>query len=209
MVDRSGNARPVFGISASVTIGDPVASGVVSSACSGTVCLFKTAQTIISGTQTSAAPAGPAEFAIDGATALIYFPHTGELDQWADGHLTPVEFRIDGVIAAMRSVSGVAQFAVRRRGGTWIVNEQDQVIGSIPAATGPVLLLNDGVLYTQREQVVLRRTDGSEMRFSVAKPVQFAPLSDSYIQIRTPGASFALRIDPGHENLFQLPEVEQ
>ncbi len=211
MVDGFERARPVFGVSGSVTLGDPVASAVLASACSDSWCVLKTwTALMIAGVETKAPP-GPAFLAIDGQTILLYFPRLGQLARWQAGNLQPVPLNVTGTIAALRSTAGVAQFAVERNGATWIVDSNDQVLDSLPAASGPVLLPPAGAIYTDGDDVVLRRRDGSDLRFPVPGVQSFSAMSLSssganYVEIRSLTASYALRIDLGHERIFELPE---
>jgi hypothetical protein len=211
MVDEFGGARPVFGVSASVTVGDPVGTGVLASACSGSLCVLKTFDSIVAGGVQALSPPGTALIAIDGQTALLYFPRLQELVRWQAGQIQPVALNVTGDIVALRSSAGVAQFAVQRNGATWIVDAAGQAIDSLPSASGPVLLPATGAIYTDGENVVLRRSDGSELRFPVPGVESFSAMSFSataanYVQIRTGRLSYALRIDWGHERIFQLPE---
>ncbi len=205
MVDPSGNARAVFGVSGSVTLGDPMLSGVLSAACSDW-CIFKTADALVVNSQSVPAPAGPAILAIDGANAVIYFPGTRQLAIWQNGQLTPVEASIDGQVVGLRSSAGVIEFAVRRRESTWIVDRNGAIVDAIAGATGPVMLLASGILYTDGDQVVLRRADASELRFDAPGAQAFSALGANYVQIRTRASSFVLRVDAGHERIFDLPE---
>jgi len=125
------------------------------------------------------------------------------------GQIQPLALNVTGDIVALRSSAGVAQFAVRRSGATWIVDSNNQVMDSLPSASGPVMLAGTVTTYTDGEHVVLRRTDGSELRFSVPGAESFRAMAASYVQIRAGRMSYALRIDPGHERMFQLPEPSQ
>jgi len=211
MIDGSGQARPVFGVSASVTVGDPVATAVLASACSDSFCVLKTWTGLVIEGVEAKSPPGPALLAIDGQSVLLYFPRLGQLARWQAGDLQPVPLNVTGTIVALRSTAGVAQFAVQRNGATWIVDSNHQVLDSLPAASGPVLLPATGAIYTDGGDVVLRRRDGSELRFPVPGVQSFSAMSWSssaanYVEIRAPWASYALRIDFGHERIFELPE---
>jgi len=211
MIDGFERARLVSGVSASVTVGDPVATGVVAAACSDSFCILKTFDSIIAGGVPMLSPPGTVLLAIDGQTALLYFPRLEKLVRWQAGQVQPIALNVTGNIVALRSTAGVAQFAVQRNGATWIVDAAGQAIDSLPSASGPVLLPATGALYTDGENVVLRRSDGSELRFPVPGAESFSAMSFSataanYVQIRAGRSSYALRIDLGHERIFQLPE---
>ena len=75
MLDENGDARVVLGVAGSTTSSDSLWSGVLSLACSAQVCFAKSQGALLSSSGESMdAPAGPAIFAIDGATAYVYFP---------------------------------------------------------------------------------------------------------------------------------------
>jgi hypothetical protein len=206
MVDGLAHARPVFGVSASVTLGDAFAGAVMASACSDSWCILKTRDAIVAGGVSTKAPPGPALLAIDGATALMYFPRFHMLARWRDGALEPVAMNVTGTIVGLRSTAGVAQFAVRRNGLTWIIDADNHAIDSIPSASGPVILLPSATIYTDGGDVVLRRADASELRFSAPGAQSFLAMAANYVQIRAGQSSYALRIDAGQERIFELPE---
>jgi hypothetical protein len=205
VVDSIGRARAAFGVSASVTLGDPIVGEVLTSACANGFCVLKTRSSVIAGGVEVLTPGG-ALIAIDGATALIYFPSTGVLMRWQSGSLTTVPLNIDGEIVGLRSTAGVAQFAVRGNGVTQIVGQDGGVIDSIPAASGPVLLASNAVIYHDGADAVLRRANGSELRFPAPGATSFLAMEANYVEIRAGHVSYALRIDAGHERIFQLPE---
>jgi hypothetical protein len=206
MLDTAGHARPVFGISGSVTLGDSEKSGVVSLACSRQLCLFKTETAIVSN-ESADAPTGPALFAFAGNTASIYFPSTRAFAEWKDGALAPLAIDVPGEILSLRiRPNGNMEFAVRRNAQTWIVDAQDQILDSIPAGAGPVILLDDGVIYTSSKEVILRRDPGSEIRFPVHAAASFSAMGEGFVQVRTRRATYAIRTTRRYERIFQLPE---
>jgi len=207
MLDPGGRIRPVFGISGSVTVGDPQGSGVLSVACSREFCLTKTRDAIIFNGQETGAPVGPALFAFRGNSAWIYFPQVRQLAQWQNGQITPAALAVTGEVLSLRVPSGEAiEFAVRRDHGTWIVNAQDQAVDSIPTDNGPVMLLTGGVLYATPGAAILRRDGGSEIRFPVEAVESFSALGAGYVQVRTGRISYAIHTARGRERMFQLPE---
>jgi hypothetical protein len=211
MVDGSGRARPVSGVPGSITLGDHLASSVIASACADSFCVLKTATgLIVEGVETKSPP-GPALLSIDGPSVVLYFPRLQQLARWQAGDLQPLPLHVTGAVVAIRSTNGVRQFAVERGGATWIVDSNDQVLDSLPAASGPVLLTATGAIYTDGDDVVVRRRDASELRFTVPgvqslQAMSLSSLGPNYVEIRSPFASYALRIDFGHEHIFQLPE---
>lgn len=210
MVDSAGNARPLFGVAASVTAGDPVAQGVISSACAAGGCVLKMANALVAGGQTVAAPDGRALIALDGSGALIYFPGTGELARFQNGQLKAVESHIRGEIIGLRSSAGVAQFAVERSGTAWIVDQFDRALDSLPGySSGPVMLFAGGEIYLSGRGVVLRRTDQSQIEFAAPGAAWFSAAAANYVQVHAGRRSYAVRTDPGREQIFELPEPAQ
>jgi len=100
MLDADGALRPVYGAAASATLGDPVLTGVLSFGCSARLCLLKTDTAIIASDGTSAAaPAGTAIFAMDGASAYVYFPESEQWARWHDGQLEWIDFAPDEAVS--------------------------------------------------------------------------------------------------------------
>jgi hypothetical protein len=206
MLDVAGDARPVLGISGSATLGHPEKSAVVSMACSRRFCLFKTETAIVGNEFAAEAPPGPALFAFSEHTASIYFPSTRSFVQWKDGAIEPLAIDVPGEILSLRiRPNGNTEVAVRRNHGTWIVDAQNQAIDSLPADTGPVMLLDAGALYTSAHRTILRRDDGYEIRFPVDAE-SFSGMGDGFVQVRTRRATYAIRTARGRERIFQLPE---
>jgi hypothetical protein len=186
MLDRTDARRPVFGVSASVALGEPEQTGVASMACSNTRC---------------AASVNPAVIAFDGDAVYVY----------SNGQLTrdqsPVDLNVTGRILSMRVASGSLEFAVRRDQGFWIVRNGDAVVAAIPHATGAVMLLDHAALFVAGRETILRRDDGSELRFNIHAR-SFVAMSDGYVQIRADASDYALRIERGREKVFLLPEPQ-
>src|SRR5207248_4584921 len=82
---------------------------------------------------------------------------------------SPPDFpNVTGEILSWRAVVESYEVAVRRKDGVWIVTPTDEVVDWIGETTGPVLLLEGGVLFASGDQLVLRRPDASELKFSIA-----------------------------------------
>jgi len=224
MIDRSGVARPAYGVAASVTVGGAAAQDVLSIACSRQLCLMKTDSALLASDTTIPTvlapplPMGPALIALDGASAFVYFMRTKQLVRWHDGQLDPVPWEIQNesttVIAIRAGPSGTLDAAPRvdRRVSIVRATLADGtriVIGSLPDDTGPVLLTTSGVVFAELDKVVLRRPDGAESSFPVTNVREILRLGDRYVQIRAGDFDYALRIDSGHEQLFLLPEILQ
>jgi hypothetical protein len=99
---------------------------------------------------------------------------------------------------------GAVRFAVRRRNGVWIINQDGSMAGSLPRATGPVMLIPGGVVYATRSEIVI-----GDVRLPIDGVTSFSWMSENYLQVRAGGVDYSLRIDPGHVTLFQLPGGSQ
>lgn len=204
MVDANGEVRTVYGIASSVTLGDIETAGVLSSGCSNTLCLAKTDAGLIAASGVAAAPAGPALFAFDGDSAWVWFPESRTLADWSNGALTVLESSVDGEVLSIGANAGSVQFAVRRLTGIWIVNQDGSVAGALPRTARAVMLIPGGAVYATRTGIAIR-----DREFPLAGVTSFSWMSGSYVEVRAGGSSYALRIDPGRETLFQLPGVAQ
>ncbi len=206
MLDSSGAAHPVFGLPGGISLGDPAGTGVLSSACSATLCLMKTDAAIIVQGQTTSAPPGRALFAFDPTGAYIYFPEAKQLAHWQNGQLGSVHFDVAGEVLSIRASAGILEFAVRRDGSIWIVRSGNIVAEGLPRDAQDVILLDAAILVSTSENIVLRRPDASSMQFPLAHAKSFSSLGAGYVQIRAEGSTYSLRVDAGHEQLFLLPE---
>lgn len=209
MLDANGATRTVYGVAGSMTLGDADVVGVLSMACSRKLCLAKTDTSILAFGEAIDAPPGPALFALDGDRAWLYFPESKQLSRWHDRQLDFVDSGIDGEILSLRVMRGTLEFAVRRDDGTWIVRGGDEIVDSLPDATGPVMLLKEALVYAGADSVTVRRSDGTEMRFDVAAADAFLALGEGYVQIRSANANYVLRVEAGREKIFLLPEPPQ
>jgi hypothetical protein len=207
MLDANGALRTIYGIAASVTLGDVETSGVVSAGCGTTFCLVKTETAIVSAVGSVDAPGGPALFAFDGDAAFVWFSRAGVLGRWHAGVLDvyPLPYgRGSGGVLSIGVSGGAVQLVVRRRNGVWIVNLDGSVAGSLPRAVGAAMLIPRGVVYATGDEIVI-----GEVRLALDGVTSFSWMSDSYLQVRAGGIDYSLRIDPGREMLFQLPGVSQ
>jgi hypothetical protein len=208
MLDSAGAARFVHGIAGSVTLSDPALNDVVAFGCARDRCLYKTADRITDGHQSSAAPAGGAII----ASNFVYFVDAQQFALWRDGALSPIALELnETVIALRRATAGVLDIAVRRDSGVTVLRVRladgaSETIAQYPDATGPALLLPDAILFADSATVILRRADGTEQRYALSGAQAFFAANDELVQIRTAEANFALRVTPGCETLFQLPE---
>jgi hypothetical protein len=203
MLDQNGAARPVLGVAGSVTLGDAIANDVQALACSKRLCLLKTDASVVSSSGESAdAPPGPALI----APPFIYFERTNQLGRWTDGELEPIDLAVDGQILSLREAAdGTIEFAVARQNGVWLMDSDGTVIDSLPS--GPVMLLQHGVIFADADAVILRRANGIEVRFDVAGAESFFPLGEGYVGVRAGDSAWAIRMEPGREQAFLLPRA--
>jgi hypothetical protein len=212
MLDSSGVVRSLYGVPGGILLGDNLATGALSIACSRRLCLIKTDSAILSSTGPVPAPPGPALFALDGETALVYFPASKQLARWHDGQLDFLNVRIPGEVLSLRAGSeSTLEAAVRHEGRVSLLtisleNDSASMTGSIPHA-GLVMLPAQGILFSNRDGLVLRHRDGTEIRFDVTDADAAFALWDGYAEVRAGHSTYAIRLDPGHEQIFLLPEA--
>ena len=199
IVDSSGALRQVQGVAGSFLLGPASVPGVLSAACSEQLCLVKTDSKILSATGEANAP-GPAIFSLRSEDAIVFFPETRTFAHWHNNALEPLDWAVEGDVLSIQR----DQIAVRRDGQVWIVDPDGSVVDSIPDASGPVLLLPNGVVFASKDEIVLRQND-IEVRFELADAQSITAMGPHYAAIRTDGAIYALRIDSGRESLFLLP----
>ncbi len=206
MIDHQRLLRPLYGAGGSFRAGPPVAAQVLSAACSLTLCLAKTESAMVSATSTLSAPPGDAKIALDSTGATIYFPQTGQFARWQNEALTPLNLITEDSVLSMAMRPSGLTFAVLRSGTVWITAADGTTLDSLPAATGTVLLLPNSTVYVASDSLVLRKSDGSELRFPAPTVTALFALGDGYVEAVTPDALYALRTVAGHEQLLQLPE---
>jgi len=162
--------------------------------------LAKTDSAILSPTGEIDAPPGPAIFSVNGDDALVFFPEPRTFARWHDDVLEPLDWKVDGEVVSVRAT----EIAVRREGSIWMVRPDGAVVDSVPDASGPVLLLPKGVIFATKDEIVLRRGD-SEVRFELADAHSITAMGPHYAVIHAGDAVYALRTEPGRENLYLLP----
>jgi hypothetical protein len=199
-VDTAGTLRVVQGVAGNFWLGPAIASEVLSAACSERMCLAKTDSKILSATGETDAPPGPAIFGLNGNDAIVYFPESRVFARWHEDALDLLDWRVDGEVFSVR----LKEIAVRREGEVSIVHSDGSVVVSIPDGSGPVLLLPEGVLFATRDQIVLRR-DHRELRLELTGAESITAMGPHYALVRTGHEIYALRIEAGHEALYQLP----
>jgi len=212
MLDRNGDARPVWGVAASATLGNPILNGVLSMACSHGTCLAKTAAAIVTtGGQTAAAnvdaPAGPAIF----GGSYIYFPQSQQMFHWHDGVLDPMDFTADGDVFALRTNGDGLDYAVSRAGATWMehysfADQSVQVLASY-APVNAAMLTEDGTLLATSDEVHLVRADGTDTVINTPGVQALIAMGYGYVELVTAQGLWVIDLTNG--GLFLLPGVAQ
>jgi len=202
MLDAAGSMRPVFGVAGNFMVGPPRKGRVLSAACSARLCLAKTDSKILSPSGSVPAPAGPALIAIQDDTAVVYFQQSQTLARWRDNTLTPLNWNVRGTLLSLRAGP---EIAVRRNNRVSIVRPDGFLVADIPGATGPVLLLADGILLVSQQKLIFRRPNARELRFDLPDVETLSALGEHYVQIRARGGLYALRTEAGSEQLYMLP----
>ena len=206
MIDRQGHLRPVYGAGGSFQIAMPAATGVLSSACSATLCLAKTESALIATDGSAAAPAGAALIALDATGASVYFPQTNEFARWQGGALTPLSLRVNETILGLRSTGSGLNFAVERSGLIWITGTDGSTLDCLPPDATKVLLLPSATVYSTPSSLVLRQSDGTEARFPAPGVTSLIALGEGYVEAVASGALYVFRTVAEHEQVLQLPD---
>lgn len=222
--DSNSGLRPVTGLAANFILGDSAADGVVSSAFSGSFGIVKTGtslsvldrdgQTVFR----ADAEAGAALFAFadDGTPAWVYLTQSQTLLKWTAGRLEPAVFNLDllgGVVQAIASPArDVATVVVKREDGLWRVDLDTGTQTLLPGIDSPVLLRNNGaLLYAGSQGLVLRQANGSDQPIEGSVAVEsFELMGKDWVHVteRDSSRHFAIRLEPGREQLYQLPEAQ-
>ena len=222
--DENSGLRPVTGIAANFIVGDSVTDGVISSAFSGSFGIVKTdaslsvldrdGQTVFR----TDAEAGPALFAFsdDGAPAFVYLSQSQTLLKWNTDRLEPALFNLDLLAGDVQTIASPAQdrttVVVKRGDGLWLVDLDLGTQTLLPGIEGPVLLRNNGsLLYTGAQGLMLRQADRSEQPFESSIAVaSFELMGKDWVHIteRDSSRHFAIRLEAGREQLYQLPEAQ-
>ncbi len=63
------------------------------------------------------------------------------------------------------------------------------------------------MIFATRDELVLRREDGSEINFDVKGVTDVFALGEGYVEVRAGRSIYGARVDPGREQLFVLPEI--
>ena len=227
-----GALRPVDGVAGNFLLGPPVASQVISQAFSGSFGLLKTDSALTAFDHqgnilaTTDAPPGPAMFAFlpNGVTALAYIPSTGTLIEWRGTVFATLPFRpansaAEPVLAIALPNVHEASFLIQRSDGIWQVNlpltrARGMSQKALPGVMAPILALPSGdLVYTAAQGIVLRHPDASEVLIPGQVPSKSSldQMSSDWVLLSDSdsGRHYAIRLTPGREGFYQLPEAGQ
>ncbi len=231
VMDRQGSLRRLYGTAGNFILGEVLSAENISFAGSAIGALVKTPTEVIwlaAGGEVNncwPAPPGEAQFAFEpaGSGAFVFFPEKPVLMHIAGGRLEAVPLdieRLAGSVVAMAAPGqGVAELAVRRGDETWLVTvspESGEIIDErlLAGVSGPVHLLDGGVLYSGRSELVWRSRRGIEKTFPLDAAIEwFATLGAGWVAVsaKADGAAvstlYGLRLEEGREGIYQLPEV--
>jgi hypothetical protein len=226
--DANHSLRPVLGLAANFVLGDSLGEGVVSSASSGSFGLVKTDTSILVLDRagqllfTMDADAGPALFAFssEGVPAFVYLPQSQLLLKWVTDHLEPTPFSADQIGGAVLAIASAGpdrlSLIAKRDDGTWFIDLPTSSQYLIPAVDGPVLLRGDGsLLYATADSFVLHHPPSPDLAIDATglQPASliFEQMGKDWVHVTDQNSThhFALRLTPGSEQVYQLPESQQ
>ena len=222
--DAASGLRPVTGIAGNFILGDSVTDGVVSSAFSGSFGILKndTSLSVLDRAGQTVfradSEAGPALFAFadDGTPAFVYLTQSQTLLKWNGSGLEPAAFQLDNLGGIVQSIAtparDLATVVISSEDGLWLVDLGTGTRTFLPGVDGPVLLRNNGaLLYAGSQGLVLRLADQSEQPFEGSVAVaSFELMGKDWVHVteRESARHFAIRLEPGREQLYQLPEAQ-
>jgi|SRR5271165_82661 len=228
--DGATSLRPIYGIAGNFLAGPPALANVVNASYSGSYGLVKTDTAILATDNqgqpiaTMDAPAGRALFAFqsDGTPAYAYLPDPHLLLEWLGSTFQIVPFNA-GLFPsrAVRAIfapdpSHVGILVQRVNGLTDIrvpvATGQEDSQTVLPGVRGPALVLSTGqLIYADSNGIVVRNADGTEVHVLGSIPAHFslAQIGTAWVQLTdtSSGSQYAIRVAPGREGFYSLPEV--
>jgi hypothetical protein len=204
MLDPNGDARVVWGVARSATLGEPILNSVLSMACAHGACLAKTAAALVSTSgSTIDAPPGPAIF----GSPYIYFPQPQQLFYWHDGALTPVAFTPDGDVLALRANGDGIDYAVERGGATWVEHwsRQDNSLRLLNSFSpvNAALLTETATVLAASDEIHLITADGTDTIVPMAGVEALIAMGGGYVELVTARDRWAMDLKTG--GIFLLP----
>ena len=230
--DGANSFRPVWGIAGNFVLGASAFGHVSSAAYSGSFGLVKTDTSVIAvdsqGKMLASmdAPAGPAAFAFfsDGSPAFVYLASANLLFAWYGTVFQMVPFDCQlfppsAVVGISAPDRGHVAFLIKRDHRPWEIRVLVETGASdsqaaLTGANTPALRLASGELvYADANGIVIRKADATEIHLNAQLPLSFsfAQMGAGWVALSDLGSSarFAIRVTPGRESLYFLPEVSQ
>ncbi len=227
--DGAHALRPAYGLAGNFILGPSVASNIVSEAFSGSLGLLKTDSLLAAFDSQGnllasiAVATGPALFAFSpqGSTALVYLASSNLLVEWRGRAFAPVslndeELIPDDLLAIAFPTPFEASLIVQRDETIWELNLPLGKVGAVSQSAlvgvhAPLLVLPSGdVVYRDAAGIVVRKPDASEVHIAAALPPSFLlqQMNRDWVQLTdlNSPARFAIRVTPGRESFYQLPE---
>jgi hypothetical protein len=219
--NADGTLRPVYGVAGNFILGPSIAARVISQAFSGSIGLLKTESTLEAFNQqgqilaSTDAANGPALFAFspDGLTALAYVPSSNTLVEWRAGRFStePLRREPEVVLAIALTSGSEASLIVQREDGIWEIQSGSE--RALPGVTAPVLALaSGGLVFSDANGFVLRNPNGAEVHIAAPVPTRFSlqQIAGNWLQVSDldTGRRSAIRIAPGREGFYRLPQPE-
>ncbi len=205
LVDGAGFLRELCGVSGSLLVSAAASERVVSAGFSRTGGFVKTAISlqVLDGALVweVSSPTGPALFAFGptGTPRFAYLVESNELLEWTGQFMRPVEFTPQGQVLSIATNSSGGWSAIVRREDSVVILTATNVVDLAGQAERALLL--DGSRSLLFSEGNLRLADKS---FPMAEaPSVMEWINEDWIHL----GGWVLRITPGKEALFQLPEA--
>ena len=205
LVDRAGFLRELCGVSGSLLVSAAASEPVISAGFSRTGGFVKKplALQVLDGTLVweASAPTGPALFAFGlfGAPRFVYLVESKELLEWTGQFMRPVEFTPQGQVLSIATNASGGWSAIVRRKDSVVILTATSVVDLVGPAESALLL--DGSRLLLFAEGILRLADKSFPMVEAPSVMEW--INEDWIHL----GGWVLRITPGKEALFQLPEA--
>ena len=228
VLDGVGRLGQVRGVAGAFVPGKAVEKGVIAAACSEHLSVVKTEQELqmrdgeLRVTARRPAPGGAALFAFlpNGSAAYVYYPTTHgvvRVDPQQPPRPVTIYDGLEGDVLAIAAPDTKHIAAVVRSGSEISIvrillatGKPDQVI-PLESAAERALLLADGTLVAVAgSEVMVRRSDRTEHRFTLSGPAAALYLMNDRLAGIVPArgrALIAVRLERGREQLLRVPEA--